>query len=49
MQYEYSSEFDYRMNSYEERIEFAKYQVKSQLGDAYKRKMEEEREGKRNL
>lgn len=44
--YEYSSEFDYRLHSYEESISFAKYQVKSQLRDAYKRRMEENREGK---
>lgn len=44
--YEYRSEFDYKLHSYEERLEFAKYQVKSQLRDAYKRRIEENREGK---
>lgn len=46
VKYEYDSEFEYRMHSYEERLEFAKYQVKSQLRDAYKRRLEENREGK---
>ncbi len=44
--YEYRSEFDYKLHSYEERLTFAKFQVKSQLRDAYKRRIEENREGK---
>lgn len=39
--FEYQSELDYKLHIYEEKLDFAKYQIKSQLKDAYKRRREE--------
>lgn len=40
--YQYRSEFEYELHTYEEKISFAKYQVQSQLNSAIIRKKQEE-------